>query len=655
MYEVYMSTKPLIYSPEVTFEKVASTARLESDANEWPSEILKVAYKTLPYLRAYEVDVDLDKIDEARGYGIGKLLIYPARMTKQAAAQQDRLISFPVIVKDREMSPLDVYSHKSTMHPESEEAVESLLFRPDLFESNAKPNTFGGHDLGGQINPPTMNLRPNTGIQKLSSVNLWKAALPTFRDADVDSFKKSVSNSMGVKIAFATSEVLKAIVEDLADHKEVTASDLASSRVESTPPSTVQFVADGMGYRVKTASHRCYAPTEKTIDRFEAEDVLSKEAMDRLKKDGILTLTVDPIEESFTVKTAQEANRFGVYSTRVGSKDVEGVVVPRMISLEGKELDLQVFAGEGEHAVQEKIAGVFKNDVIVPDAAPRGSGIFVYQSGPMAVATEPVEITNRFSINYGTEKVAQYSGKTSVYGEPVQITVVPGLQKIASTGPGQYAIPDTFRFVPLNGKQVTVAATTDSVDLFEKQKVAGRNSVEVISDGSFYSLRGANSESAFGGEVLNKAEAEFALSAMGVAGNQVRGLLKKASANGSVRIPHTRQVVLEATAKSALLKEASDNAVDVTPYRVDLVKEASVIVDKETADAILSLGFVTPENVSLYVDYLPELEKVSSKLAEILVASRLGMDDVRESAAKNAMTQLTSVVQGLGQLKAKTQ
>ena len=279
----------------------------------------------------------------------------------------------------------------------------------------------------------------------------------------------------------------------------------------------------------------------------------------------------------------------------------------------------------------------------------------MYQSGPMAVATEPVEITNRFSINYGTEKVAQYSGKTSVYGESVQITVVPGLQKIASTGPGQYAIPDTFRFVSLNGKQVTVAATTDSVDLFEKQKIAGRNSVEVISDGSFYSLRGSNSESAFGGEVLDKADAEFALSALGVAGNQARGLLKKAADTGSIRIPHTRQVVLESTAKSALLKEAADSVVDVTLLRADLVKEASVIVDRETADAILSLGFVTPENVSLYVDYLPELEKVSSKLAEILVASRLGMDDVRESAAKNAMTQLNSVVQGLGQLQAKTQ
>ena len=48
------------------------------------------------------------------------------------------------------------------------------------------------------------------------------------------------------------------------------------------------------------------------------------------------------------------------------------------------------------------------------------------------------------------------------------------------------------------------------------------------------------------------------------------------------------------------------------------------------------------------------LEKVSSKLAEILVASRLGMDDIKEVAAKNAMSQLTTVIDGLSSLKSKT-
>ncbi len=87
----------------------------------------------------------------------------------------------------------------------------------------------------------------------------------------------------------------------------------------------------------------------------------------------------------------------------------------------------------------------------------------------------------------------------------------------------------------------------------------------------------------------------------------------------------------------------------------ELCKEASIAVPKESADAILSLNFMTPENASIYVNYLPILEKTSSVLAELLVASRLGMDDVREAAALNAMTQVNAVVKGLSQLGEKVQ
>ena len=87
--------------------------------------------------------------------------------------------------------------------------------------------------------------------------------------------------------------------------------------------------------------------------------------------------------------------------------------------------------------------------------------------------------------------------------------------------------------------------------------------------------------------------------------------------------------------------------------QVDLIKEASVIVEKETVDSILALRFLTPENVGMYINYLPQLEKTAAKLAEILVASRLGMDDIKEVAAKNALSQMTSVIDGLSGLRSK--
>ena len=111
-----MSTKPLFSPAEVQLEKVAFTARLDEDASSWPSGILKEAYKQLPYLHKYEADIDLDRVDESRGYAVGKMLVYPARMRKHAASSEGKLVTFPVIVRDRELAPFDVYNHKAVSY-----------------------------------------------------------------------------------------------------------------------------------------------------------------------------------------------------------------------------------------------------------------------------------------------------------------------------------------------------------------------------------------------------------------------------------------------------------------------------------------------------------------------------------------------------------
>ena len=55
----------------------------------------------------------------------------------------------------------------------------------------------------------------------------------------------------------------------------------------------------------------------------------------------------------------------------------------------------------------------------------------------------------------------------------------------------------------------------------------------------------------------------------------------------------------------------------------------------------------------MFVKFIPDFEKTASRLAEILVASRLGMEDIKEVAAKNAMGQLSSVIDGLKRLESK--
>jgi hypothetical protein len=645
--------QPLFHSADISLEKVAYNTRLERDPDEWPAEIIKEAYKQLPFLRAAEVDVTVDRTDGARGYAIGKIYVYPPRMTKEAASARRQLVTVPVIIKEGQMSPLDVFSHEERMRPMAQEDIRGILFRSDLFQGVAGKDRFQGSSLSAQIAPPTTGGRGTGTLNKYSSDrSLWASALPTFRAREVEEFRAALQEP-AVKLAYATHRNLSARLVELAEHEEVAAEDVRAARNEALRPTVVQFRPQGSGFVVKTANHACYKPSERFSSRMEVGEVLNQNNMDSLQTRGLLTLVVDPENlEAETVKIASDTDRFGVYKVRVGPKEVEGLIVPRMMDLEGTPLDSQIFASPDAHSIQEKLAGHFQSDMTLPETEPRGVGVFVYQRGSQAVATEPVEVLNKVASQ-------EFLGKRLSDGTSITMTIVPGLRKVASIGQYHYGIPESFRFLPLKGRQEGITLETE---VFDVQKVAGDRSIELISDGTFFSFRGGNAK-VFGKDILDADDAEFALGSLGVSGTQADFFMKKASKEGAVLIPHTRRVVSEDEAKVRALRKVA--AVKIPDFSVslfrevgilgDLTKEASVVIDKESVDTILALNFITPENAMVYVDFIPELEKVSGKLAELLVASRLGMEDVRESAAKNAMTQMSSVLTGLETLRSRVQ
>lgn len=654
----------MLVSPlHVHIEKRASATRLEKDPEEWPGEIVSEAYRQLPYIAAFETDLEMQRVDGARGYAVGRLLVYPAKLQKEAAAQQKRLVALPVIVRDREMAPLDVYQHQEGWHPLVEQRVQEILHTPATFSRPAPVGTFQGTDLSSQIDPGAMDRYAAQPYEKTASV--FQAALGTFRAEDTEAFKARLREDTTLRVAYTSVPDLRAATEALVGHKEVTASALRSRRAAETPPTVVQFVEDGTGYIMKSANHKAFKATAQRVTRFDAEKVLTKEAMQRLKARGRVTFVVDPVVNGEGVeKTAQEVNRVGAWSTWSGDRQLHGIAIPAMVSLDGQALDLQLFAGAGDHAMQEKVAGVFEGDVVLPEARPMGEGVFVYQRGAMGVATEPIVIQSRVTVGE-KEKTAEYHGYRSTTGQRVVIEVVPGLKKIASAGPGRYAIPDTLRFLPLNGALVEVAATPDLAETFELDKLAASSSVQLhCNSGGAYWVTGENAE-AFRGCSFDAERVEFALGALGVHEKQARGFMEKAASDGRVAIPRTRLVGTEDAVKEAMMVKVAAAFHKVPALRVDLVREAAalaipsgkekVAAEKETVDAVLSLGFITPENVAVYIDYIPELEKVSGKLAEILVASRLGMDTVKENAARNALTQLSTVIDGLQTMQQQVQ
>jgi hypothetical protein len=90
---------------------------------------------------------------------------------------------------------------------------------------------------------------------------------------------------------------------------------------------------------------------------------------------------------------------------------------------------------------------------------------------------------------------------------------------------------------------------------------------------------------------------------------------------------------------------------DIPRLKLDMIKEASVLQDRSTVDAVLSLGLLNQENIMDYIQLAPTLEKVSSDLAKTLLTVRMGLSHIPERAVKTAMLSLSDVAQNLRQLE----
>jgi hypothetical protein len=59
------------------------------------------------------------------------------------------------------------------------------------------------------------------------------------------------------------------------------------------------------------------------------------------------------------------------------------------------------------------------------------------------------------------------------------------------------------------------------------------------------------------------------------------------------------------------------------------------------------MNFINPENISIFASYLPQLDEASKKLAEMLIASRMGMTTVPDGAIERSLKNLEEVISGL--------
>ena len=181
---------------------------------------------------------------------------------------------------------------------------------------------------------------------------------------------------------------------------------------------------------------------------------------------------------------------------------------------------------------------------------------------------------------------------------------------------------------------------------------AVENSVELYYNGAFQ-LEGGCGLHKIATEFrydLDAVSAEFMLGLLGVTGSEAKHKVaeaRKLNGSDSVKLAGLKTITTLGERYSQSVKTASAFLSRLPDLRRDLIKEAAAIRDEGTVDKILALNFINPENVATFVEYLPELEQAGEKMAEMLIHSYLGQQDMPESAIERAMNGMEEVVSGL--------
>lgn len=423
----------------------------------------------------------------------------------------------------------------------------------------------------------------------------------------------------------------------------------------------VQVRPSGYGYSVKvSAAPQGMAPQEAQMTQQQAQQALPPEMLQAADQQGAATVTNVQADPDPLAEKMEPATGFGMYKVTDASsgKQLVGYIIPGLFDpVTGQPSQVSLFTNGSAYAVQPMITGsllgVNFNLPIPENPEVRGLGVFIKHNEKAIIATMPYNIVTKVTV-----EGKGYFAAQDMQGNDIRITPSEGLVKPVATAPNEIVIPADFKFMPLENP-VQLAGGQ------EMMKAAQANAFPTMME-----LRAWSGGCRLDGPVFEKVgsgehdwiDGVFWMASAGIPQNLGAALLEKAAATGDpIRLfglqpLSTREEYIEEAKKEAM---AAMEDIDL-PKRVNLLKEiaavtftkeAATLVDTTSVDAVLALNFLNPENVETFVEHLPQLEHASEKLANIVLASQLGLQSISKTAAVRAMFALEDVISGLKSLK----
>lgn len=619
--------------------------KLPQNSRLWNQEILKYLFEQHEWINADNYFLRWGSaFDGDKGYATGVIVL----------SRTNDTISIPVIVKDFELEPLDVFYLDGCFKPLTERTIEQAFTDTDIAEKLV--------DKGGDAESLAKDLfPPRWGKYLTASANPERICSSLHIDEEdrkelTERVKQAAAYFHGNDVAAAyVRGVLRQ--ENPAEEPELTK---VSSAIISSEPNAgfkVAYTEDGV-YLEKTGSYivaynflkEAFAYDKSEIDAVlnkaetEAVAIQTNEKLAALGQKDMADLPISNINE----------DGFIITQTKSG-QTISGQVIPRTYNFELRRFTRNKLLVDRERnilAIAKKMVGVrkgqdfnslFTNQRMIM-ARPGLVVAFAWKDSggtmghSIVAATEPAKIISVEEI----KGVGKLYSLISSFGSRHKAMLVEGLNKPSFDRNNEYDA------IYLPGKSVILSGKDKMADLVATAEEF-KKSVANQGDDVFLSKLGSTNEIFVRGLGFNKSasapEVTLQLVDRGVPYEKASEAVKLAGLLGHTTLYVDRpSFEKEASFDESHLDKLVDELRSIR-MEFDLVKVASEIKNEDTLDKVLSLNLINKRNLVVFFKMLPEFKQAVHNLAHLLVASRLGEVGVSEPAIEDAMYALQSLVE----------
>jgi hypothetical protein len=679
------SSQPLFFEPNVQFEKIAAEVMLPEDPNEWPNELMQELFKQVPYVADFEPHVTMDRVDAERGFGFGHVEVQnkteiqhgadPAAM-ESAGVKNARI---PIIIKDRKLQPLDLLvTADSKVLPLTESRLRSAIFRPQVFDVTGRGP--GDMSMVGQLYPPMRNVAGMGGGGATMSVGMGKegggstsggsileAIMPSVNESDYNALFAKIAENRGLQAAFSANAGAAPALRALATYEPAPAAKLASAALDRLKPSVAQLRKEAEGYSLKTASHACWMPKTESMSRGEALRMFGSKVVIAADQTGAVTMMpgegvtegAPPAEGGEPQQNPEQdkpalITAFGAYKVQNDEgTELLGWVFPNLIDIDGKSLPISLFTNGSAKAVQGDIVGISAGaGSAVPEGPPQGSGCF-YQTLANGKTQALVPMTINASMDSPGEGATVYHGET-YDGTPVQVSVQPNIQEVTLVD-NHLLVPDTFSWLPLDKAQdVHLVENPEAWGAQAEAKQAFATVLLRCGGADSFALEGfpVDKLASDDRQFLTLDDTLFLFAGLGVDLDYAQTKMGEAAAWSRPVPVRVGRYIKTANDLAGQVREKTASVISLFTeaargLRKDLLKEAAVIPDPMAVDTVLSLGFLNPENLGVFISYMSVIDNAQAKMCELLLAARLGLREVPVGALEKAVKSTEEALEGL--------